>query len=97
MKIHIYSTGMYILYIVNKINGYTVITLSLAKLLKFTRPRKSMLQSGHLVGFSRLAKIPKQQNNQVDPILSAYLESGMINSNNNATFMRHVTSGKIIL
>ena len=56
-----------------------------------------MLQSGHLVGFSRLAKIPKQQNNQVDPILSAYLESGMINSNNNATFMRHVTSGKKIL
>ena len=79
-------------------NGYTVITLmSLAKLLKFTRPRKSMLQSGHLVGFSRLAKIPKQQNNQVDPILSAYLESGMINLNNNVTFMRHVTSGKIIL
>ena len=74
MKIHISSTGRYILYVVNKMNGYAVITLmSLAKLLKFTRPRKSMLQSGHLTGFSRLAKIPKQQKQPSRPYTSVLI------------------------
>ena len=35
--------------------------MSLAKLLKFTRPRKSVLENVHPVGFSRSAKILKQQ------------------------------------